>query len=143
MTPAAIAVLVAIAVVLPATAQAATKAQEASQQVCFAAADINNWATGLPNDTIAPGTPADAKLTLQQIRIDLAKIAAAQAALPPANRALVLAATRAFTIGIVRLAPALLGAPTGPAPALQRTRFTTAAALAPVLYKRTLGLIPC
>jgi hypothetical protein len=137
-------VLLMTAALAPVAGAAAAPSQKnATLQACFARADVANEADGFKNFVIAPGTPADVRLSLMTIGMDLSKIRDTLRGLSPALRRQVTGATLRFAGLVGRLAPSLLAAPATKAPPRQFRRFTVAAGLLPVAYQRTLGQVAC
>lgn len=135
-------VLAALAALAPA-AMAATPQAAAMQRVCFARSDISNEIGQLRADVVAPGTPADVRLSLKTIVGDLSTIRSALPGASPAFRRQAAVATLAFSSGFARLVPAILAAPGGPAPPARVALFTAATTQLQAGYAKTLGLITC
>jgi hypothetical protein len=137
-------VLLTTAALTPVAGAAGPPSQrDATLQACFARADVASEANGFKNFVIAPGTPADVRLSLRTMGMDLSKIRGALPGLSPALRRQVTVATLQFAGLVGRLAPNLLAAPATKALPRRFQRFTAAAGLVPVAYQRTLGMVAC
>jgi hypothetical protein len=123
-----------------------TRQQAAVNAVCGptgARALVASEVANLQANVVTPGTPAAVRASVSTITANTRIIAGASRTMPAVVGRPVFRTARAFSSQFRLLAPALLQAPDGPAPAPRYLRYSNAVARVGPAYQHTLGTVSC